>query len=103
MGEVEVGERGFDLTEAIVKTVSKGAIEFLKEVVGVTLFPYRNIFSMTKLTFSLRDLRLFVLENFVQCFNLCLRLLQELFGQVKLPYLDILPDQQLLHLRLLGA
>ena len=53
MGEVKVGEIGFDLTEEIIKIVSKGATKLPKEVFGVTIFPYCNILSMMELTFSL--------------------------------------------------
>ena len=76
--KIQVREGGFDLMEAVVKTVGKGATKLLQEGVGVVILSYHILFSLTEVTLCLRDLCLLILKNLLQRLNLHLRLLQKL-------------------------
>ena len=75
MGQIQVLERGLNLTEGIVKAVDKGTIELLYKGIVVMIFPYRVLLSLTKLILYLLDLSLLVLKYFLQRLSLRLRLL----------------------------
>ena len=75
VGQIQVLERGLNLTEGIVKAVDKGTIELLYKGIVVMIFPYRVLLSLTKLILYLLDLSLLVLKYFLQRLSLRLRLL----------------------------
>ena len=73
--KIHVREEGFDLMEAVVKTVSKGATKLLQEGVKVTILSHPILLSLTEVTLCFQDLYLLILENLLPCLNLRLRLL----------------------------
>ena len=73
--KIHVREEGFDLMEAVVKTVSKGATKLLQEGVKVTILSQPILLSLTEVTLCFQDLYLLILENLLPCLNLRLRLL----------------------------
>ena len=73
--KIQVREGGFDLMEAVVKTVSKGATKLLQEGVGVVIPSYRILLSLTEVTLCVQDLFLLILKNLLHCLDLHFRLL----------------------------
>ena len=93
--KIQVREGGFDLTEAVVKTVSKVALKLLQDGIEVTVLSHHFLLSLTEVTLYLQDLCLLVYKDLLQRLNMRLRLLQELLGQIKLINLNFLLSHQL--------
>ena len=68
--KIQVREGGFDLTEAVVKTISKGATKLFQESVELVILSHCILLSLTKVTLCLQDLCLLILENLLQQLDL---------------------------------
>ena len=95
MRQVQIWERSFDLTEAVVKATYIGATELCQEGVEVKILPYRFFLGLTELILDSFDLFLFILKVLPQQLHLLLQLTSDLLLQGKLLFLDRLPSLQL--------